>query len=220
MSKFQYRTQDILDKIPDGWNKITFDFYINKLMKLSISNSEDPLDIMDNNLDVVSLFLELPKEIIEQFPMSLIKQINNKLSFISEKPKRIKSSRYRWFENLNEPTYDDFVTFVKVSEQLEKGELDNFPLLIKIVLKDKLTEEEILKMPMDEVENGFFLLRKFSTNYLKSTMQDLQVKAITQKTNEMIDKMKAVEGTKFRTKLKILRETYKELMVSTSSPKK
>lgn len=213
--KFQYRTQDILDKIPDGWDKITFDFYLNKLMKLNITNSEDPLEIMDNNLELVALFLDLPKNIVEQLPMSLIKQINNKLSFISEKPKRIKSSRYRWFEDLNEPTYDDFVTFVKVSEQLEKGVMDNFPLLIKIVLRDKMTEEQILKMPMDEIENGFFLLRKFSMKFLKSTMKDLQVKIITEKTNEMIDKMKVVEGMNFRMRLKILNESYKELMGGT-----
>lgn len=211
-----YRAQEILDKIPDDWSQITFDFYLNKLMKIKIEQSEDPVVIMENNLQLIALFLDMPVEIVEQFPMTIIKQINTRLDFLAQKPKVAKTSKLKWIENMNEPTYDDFITFIKISEQLAKGELDNFPLLIKIVLKDKLSDDQILQIKMPEIEYGFFLLRKFSMKSLKSTIQGLQAKIIVQRTNEMMDQLAVVEGTNFKKKLKILRENYKRLTDFTS----
>lgn len=216
----QYTQKEILEMIPEGWYQITLDTYINKLMKLKVSESDDALEVMENNLKIATVFLDLDIKIVEQFPMTLIKNINDKLKFLSAKPKRMSNSKYNWVKNIEDPTYDDFITFIKVSEQIENKDLSNFPLIIKVVLKTKLTDEEIMKMPMDEVEHGFFLLRKYTLNYLKSTMKDLQVRVIAEKTNEIIDKMKAVEGMSFRKKLKIIRENYKELMAGTSLPKK
>ena len=216
----QYTQKEILEMIPEGWYQITLDTYINKLMKLKVSESDDALEVMENNLKIATVFLDLDIKIVEQFPMTLIKNINDKLKFLSAKPKRMSNSKYNWIKNIEDPTYDDFITFIKVSEQIENKDLSNFPLIIKVVLKTKLTDEEIMKMPMDEVEHGFFLLRKYTLNYLKSTMKDLQVRVIAEKTNEIIDKMKAVEGMSFRKKLKIIRENYKELMAGTGSVKK
>lgn len=216
----QYTQKEILEMIPEGWYQITLDTYINKLMKLKVSESDDALEVMENNLKIATVFLDLDIKIVEQFPMTLIKNINDKLKFLSAKPKRMSNSKYNWVKNIEDPTYDDFITFIKVSEQIENKDLSNFPLIIKVVLKTKLTDEEIMKMPMDEVEHGFFLLRKYTLNYLKSTMKDLQVRVIAEKTNEIIDKMKAVEGMSFRKKLKIIRENYKELMAGTSLLKK
>lgn len=217
--KKNYTQKEILDLLPENWSQIKFKTYL-ELMKLKVSIDEDPVEILNSNLEVCSLFLDLPTAIVEQFPMSTIKAMNNRLAFLSEKAKPIASSKYLWKTTITEPTYDDFITFIKVSEQINQGSLDNFPLLIKIMLKKEMTEEEILNMSMDEVEHGFFLLRKYSMNYLKLTMKDLTVKAIAMKTNEMIETMRGIQGIQFKTRLRILREKYKELTDGISSQKR
>jgi len=216
----QYTQAQILEMLPNGWQDITFDFYLNKLLKVKVIESEDPLDAMETNLEITSLFLDMPKDIVEQFPVSTIKKINEKLSFLSNKPGKKKVSMYRWKEDLEEPSYDDFITFIKVSEQINNNDLSNFPLLIKIILKDKMKEEDILQMKMDEVEHGFFLLRQFSMKYLKSTTKDFTVKMIIQKIEEMTNQMNQIEGIQFKKRLKVINEKFKELMDGTSLPKK
>lgn len=217
--KKNYTQKEILDLLPEGWAQIKFKTYL-ELMKLKVSIDDDPIEVLNSNLEICSLFLGLPTSIVEQFPMTTIKAMNNRLAFLSEKAKPTTSSKFQWKTSLTEPTYDDFITFIKVSEQINQGSLDNFPLLIKIMLKQEMSEEEILNMPMDEVEHGFFLLRKYSMNYLKHTIKDLTVKVIAQKTNEMIERMKEIQGIQFKKRLKVLREKYKELTDGISSQKK
>lgn len=217
--KYKYTQKEIVDSLPETWSEVKFKTYL-ELMKLKVNDSEDPLDIMNTNLQICSMFLNLPVEIVEQFPMSTIRAINKRLEFLSTKAKPKTNSKYIWKTNLIEPTYDDFITFIKVSEQINQADLSNFPLLVKIMLKSPLTEEEILELPMDEIEYGFFLLRKFSMNYLKTTIKDLTIKTIVMKTNEMMDQMDQIQGMQFKKRLKVIREKYKELTVGFSSQRK
>lgn len=220
-SKIKLSQIELLEMIPEGWHQITLDTYINKILKLKVSDSEDPIESMNTNIQLASIFTGFEEKIIEQFSMHTIKIINTKLAFLGKKPEKLKYPKYNWIANLEDPNYDDFITFIKVSEQIEKNDFTNFPLIIKVILKNKdISDEEIMKMPMDEVEHGFFLLRKYLLNYLKSTTKDLETKVIVLRTNEMIDKMKKLEGMPFRKKLRVINEKYKELMAGISSVKK
>lgn len=217
--KYKYTQGEILDKLPNSWSDIKFKTYL-ELMKVKVDGSEDPLEVIKTNIDICSLFLGLPANIIEQFPMSVIKAMNEKLSFLSERCKPVDKSKFVWKHQLMEPTYDDFITFVKVSEQLNAGDMSNFPLLIKVVIKSEVTDEQILDLPMDEVEYGFFLLRKFSMKYLQHTMKDLTAKMIMLRTNEMMDQMAQIQGIQFKKRLRVLKEKFKEHMDSISLLKK
>lgn len=218
--KQQLTTVEILNKLPNDWSEITFDFYLNKLLSLQITISDDPVDSMMTNIQIISLFTDLPVSIVEQFPVSVIKKCNDKLIFLSQKPKPLEKSKLIWKSELDEPTYDDFITFVKVTEQLSNNDYSNFPLLIKVMLKTKLTDDAILSLPMTEVETGFFLLRRFSLKYLKSTIKDLNSKLIVMKTNEMAEQMNQITGIQFKKRLGIINTKFKELMDFTSSRKK
>ena len=65
-------------------------------------------------------------------------------------------TKYRWIKKLDDPSYDTYITFMKVSEQLNSGDWSNFPLMIKTICLDPITDEEVMELPMDEVETAFF----------------------------------------------------------------
>lgn len=169
MSKtIELSRKDILDKLPSSWAEVTYSDYYDKILKI-IPEYEDNslLYAVDSYIKVASVFLDLSPEIIGEFPISIINDITGKLSFILSKPLPLKKPKYNWMTKVEEPKYESFILYLKVSEQLEKGDFSNLHLILKSICNDKLTDEEIFSMPMDEAETGFFLLRKSMVKYLK-----------------------------------------------------
>ena len=210
-------SNEILQKVPDNWQDLKLKTWIKMLdLKTYKPDLDDPLQDVFTSLQILSIVLDLPLNIVEKFPLTLIKDVNKRLEFLQGKPEKIKKSKYKWINSIEDPTYDDFITYVKINEQLSKGDYNNFVILIKTILRQELTEEEILEMPMSEVENGFFLLRKFLMKYLKSIEKDLQTTITIQKTMAVMEQM---QGMKFHKKLNLLKEKFKGLMGFTSSQK-
>ena len=215
----QLNSNEILAKIPGSWADVTLDMWINKLMKLKTytPDIDDPLTDVYISIQFISDITELPIDTVQHFPMELIKQSNRKLVFMSKgvdpnyKPKR------KWIKNIEDPTYDDFITFVNVSKQINDGDYSNFPLIIKTIIREPITEEEIMQMPMDEVNHGFFLLRQSLRKYLRSTTMDLEKKILIMKVNES---MEAMEEMTFSQKLKTIKRKFKGFMGFTFSQKK
>lgn len=194
MSKTIELTQtDILNMLPSSWADITLETFMNKFLPLRISDTDDVDDIfitMENSIKVASIFLNLQPDIIRQFPISTIKEINKKLLFLAEKPKPLEKSEYRWIKKIEEPSYDIFILYLKVSDQMAKEDFSNLPAIIKNICLDELNDEQILQMKMSEVETGFFLLRKCLMKLLQSTAHPL---VMDLEKNKMETKLKKIK---------------------------
>ena len=179
----EYTEQELLDKIPSGWNDLTLKMFVECLSTNQILESDDVSELketfsdtvieVENSIRIISMFLGMDKKIIEQFPISTITKMNTRLSFLVNKPEPLKNPKYKWITKIEEPDYNSFIVYLKVKEQLEKGSYDNIKLLVKQICLDELTDEQLDNLPMDEVETGFFLLRKSLMKYLKSMKTSL-----------------------------------------------
>jgi len=179
MSKtIELSRKDILDKLPSSWAEVTYSDYYDKILKI-IPEYEDNslLYAVDSYIKVAAVFLDLSPEIIGEFPITIINDITGKLSFVLTKPVPLEKTKYNWMTKVEEPTYDMFILYLKVNEKLEKGDFSNLHTVLKAICNDKLTDEEIFNMPMDEAETGFFLLRKSMVKYLKRMALSLALKS-------------------------------------------
>ena len=138
-----------------------------------LSPTTDPIIAVENSIEIASIFIGVEPKLLEQFPLQTIKKIHDKLMFLSKKPEPLKKTKFNWIKKLDDPTYDTYITYVKVSEQLSNGDFSQFPLIIKSICLDNLTDEEVMNLPMDEVETGFFLLRKSLKKFLEPTINTL-----------------------------------------------
>ena len=175
MNTIEITEKELLEKLPSGWNEITLSDFINKILNVEISEG-GILDSYENAIKVASSYLDFSIDIIERFPMPTIVKIHKKLSFLSKKPTPLKKPKWKPINNIEEYDYDTFVTFIKVNEQINKGDYSNFHLILQKATKDPLTKDQCDKMPMDEVETLFFLLRKTLMKYLKSSNHSLLMK--------------------------------------------
>jgi hypothetical protein len=210
----QLSSNEILAKIPGSWSEVTLDMWVNKLLKLKTytPDLDDPLTDVYVSLQVISDITGQPMDIVQQFPMGLIKEANKKLGFMSKgvdpgyKPKR------KWINKIEDPSFDDFITFVNVSKQLNEGDYSNFPLIVKTIIREPIGEEEILQMPMDEINHGFFLLRQSLKKYLRSTRRDLEREILVMKVNEAMEEL---QGMTFSQKSETIRRKFKGFMAGT-----
>ena len=201
----QYTEKEILELVPDSWNKVKFKFYQDHLLKLDMTPTQDPLEMLDRYCDIAAIFVGMSSDIVRQFPMTTINKITERLQFLNEKPKRLKETKYRWIKKLDDPSYDTYITFMKVSEQLNSGDWSNFPLMIKTICLDTITDEEVMELTMDEVETAFFFLRKSLLKSLEPTTNILI-------TRIMIERWKNKwKGRKFKTPFKKTSKNGKEI---------
>lgn len=167
----EYTGKEILDKLPSGWHQVKLQTYLDSLLKVKVIDKDEVDDVflgIENSISVASVYLDLDVDIIRSFPISLIREINLKLSFLNKKPAPLKKTKYKWIKEIEEPTYDTFILYLRVSELLRSGDYTEFPTIVKNICLDTLTKEQVLELPMDEVETGFFLLRKCLMKSLNS----------------------------------------------------
>jgi len=180
----EYSEKELLDMLPSGWNDITLEKFIKIITEVEVKEHGEDMFLLnlENSINISSVFIGLDTEIIEQLPLQTIKKMDNKLSFLSKRPEPKEVTIYKWVKEIDEPDYDSFIIYTKMAELLYKPEKEfkdmayqNLPLFIRKICLDKLTLTEINQLPMDEVETGFFLLRKSLRKYLKTLETPLQM---------------------------------------------
>lgn len=188
--------REILEKLPKSWSDITLYHYVNKLIKVNIHDTDEDGGVfipLENGIEVAATYLDLSPDILRKFPLETIKDINRQLNFLSGKPLPLEKTEYKWVTSVDDPTYDTFILYVKVTEQISKGDFSNFHLIIKAMCKDPITDIQMWNMPMDEVETGFFFLRRSLLKYLNSMIGSLKNKMIV---NQTVIRMKALMRSK------------------------
>lgn len=190
---------ELLAKLPSSWEDITLETYLNKLLHIKIEESEieaeDFIAGYENTIKAAAIFLDLTPEIVEQFPMSLINDITIKLGFLNQPVQPLEKSRYKWIKRIEDPSYDQFILYMKVTEQLKKSDFSNLPLIIKNICLDKLSDEEIMKLPMSEVNTGFFFLRKSLMKFLQSMQISLLMTIGKKETKRRLKKLISFKRT-------------------------
>lgn len=185
----EYKVDDILKKLPKSWSDVTLDDFINKMLTLEVSEDEY-LAGYENVIALSSLYLGLDVSIINEFPISVVRKMMEQFSFLNEKPKPLKRPKYKPIIEIDEISYDTFILFTKVSEQVSNKDYSNFPLLIRQSCKIDIPMDDIMKMPMDEVENLFFFLRKALMKYLAATGRSYLAKILMMSVKGSLMKIK------------------------------
>jgi hypothetical protein len=161
----------ILKKLPNSWNDITLkQFY--QLQQVEF-NSEDSTNGIDTTLEMASILSGIAIEEFESLPMSDIITIGNHLEFMVDKPKENNNTSLRW-KTIDSITYDNYVCYIRYSKDI----LNNYHTFIKDFSINKLTDEEILNLPITDVMNGFFLFRKNLTKYMKRLTWQTKIKIL------------------------------------------
>lgn len=182
----EIKQSELLSKLPQSWDEVTLDFYITHLLKLEEKDIKSVEDMYEDYINIASIYTEIPVEMIKKMPMVTVQLIHDRLSFLSQKPLKKEKSKYRWIKKIQDPDYDTFIFYLRAIEVMAAGNFDIMIDLIEKICVDKLSHEEIRKMPMSEVETGFFLLRKHLRRYSINSHNSLLRKAILMEAKEKL----------------------------------
>jgi hypothetical protein len=173
-------TKGLLEKLPSKWNDIKL-YQYKKISDLTINESDDPLDGVDNTLSVIASLLDIPVEELEALPMKNIQAMASKMAFIAEAPKPTGKSPMK-MKTIEQITYNDYVTYI----QLSSDPIHNMTQILKTFSTDGLSEEEIDGLGMEQAMNAFFLLRIIGKTYINSFTLRIKFKLIRVKIKEKI----------------------------------
>lgn len=164
------RLEEILKQLPSSWDEITLEQF-QKLTSVVIAEDPTiPFTGIDNTLGVISQLTGLSVDELENLPMIDLQRLAAKMSFITSAPSPAKKSFLEW-KKLEDITYNDFVTAL----QMQQDQFNNLHKYVKMFTTNKLTEEEVLQLPITEVHTGFFLFRKELKKYLKCSIRSQKV---------------------------------------------
>jgi hypothetical protein len=179
--------KEILEKLPSSWET----FLLEDFQKIaSIENIEQTslngkFDGVETTLNILEALTGLTRDELEGMPLSTLQKYSSKISFLQHQPVYEKRSSIEW-KSLEEITTNDFITY----NSLANNALPNLHYILKAFSKNKRTEDEILKMNMQDALNGFFLLRQKLQKFSKTTQRYLLLQLIKQKLKEKIQAFK------------------------------
>lgn len=172
-------TKELTEQLPGSWDEMYLKDYM-RLLDIQIKEHDPETDNLfvgvDNIIEVLSELTDISVDELESVPFHQIQPMVEKLSFILTPPEPLNQSTINW-KKLEEITYDNFVTFLKLSAD----PLHNLPQIIKGLAKDKWTDEQIANMSVTEAHTGFFFLRKYLRKYLKHTVFSLRATRLRQR---------------------------------------
>lgn len=165
--------KSIIDSLPSSWYEVSLKQF-QTLVTSEITETDDLFNGVTNTLEMVSKLTGIESKELENLLMRDITEIANKLSFTNEEPKPKKESIIVW-KKVDEITFNDFITFTQIDETKR---LENIHVFIKNFSTSKLSDEEILNLPITEVITGFFLLRKQLNKYLRSSIRSTTYRVV------------------------------------------
>lgn len=164
-------------QIIDNWQDLPFEKYL-QIKQLH----EKQLDILDEDIEYISLMTSLPTEEVRRIKFVDIQALKARTEFFAVQPDYTNAT-YKWkIKSLEDVTMDDYITFARANN----GDETNFASILTFMTKNGLTEDEILKMPTPEVLNGFFLLSKKLSKLINSSLLSLLWKEMKKKVTKKL----------------------------------
>jgi len=176
----------LLETLPKSWNDVKLKDYLRLTTLEDIDTPEgiitteldEHLTGIDTSLALLSKLLEVSTDELELIPMIQMLELINQVSFLNTLPEAGKSKLQ--LKKIDELTYSDWVAY----ENLMKEPFQNMAALLSIFDRDKKEPEYYLNLPMPDVINSFFLLKKNSVKYMKSLKVSLLKKIAKQRMKE------------------------------------
>lgn len=184
---------ELIEQLPSNWSELKLKDY-QKLVDVDITETTDDgaeLVGVENSIKVLSVLLDVPVDDLESMPLQHLGKLSQKIAFINEPPQPLKTSRIKW-KKPDEISYNDFVKF----QQVQDKPVQNLSEIIKAFAKNELTDEEVLDLGMDEVNTGFFLLRKELRQFTSNMKMHLVRKLIQKVAHQKWMKVKQVFSRK------------------------
>ena len=164
-NSWEKKPQYYYEVLPNSWDEITLAQF-QKLTSVIINEDGNMFDGMDNSISMMSKLLDISVDELEAMSMQDLAAMANKLNFMLTPPKEKATDLIKW-KKVDEISYNDYVSYIQSGDK----QLENLHVFIKNFSHTKLTEEEILRLPITEVINGFFLFRKELQKYLKASIR-------------------------------------------------
>lgn len=194
--------EEILQKIPGSWSEFKLKDYIRstqfeRLVK-STDDEVEALDIdVENMFRLIASIVDVPVETVRALSWADQKRAMDRLKFMDKEPGKKENCVLDW-KHPDDLSYADFVAFITLQEDM----FNNMPLLIQSMIKNKLSEDEIKELTMDEIHYGFFLQRRTYRKHRSHTLRCLAKRAIRQALKEMWQRLKRLFKARKRSKNK------------------
>lgn len=181
-------TKELIKSLPGYWEELKLKDYI-RLTDIQVKedNTDEFTGLfngMDNTIQVASILSGMEPNDLESLPMGDIGAIGAKLSFLSQEFIPSNKSSIKW-KDIEGCTYNDYITFLNLS----KDPIKNLTHIIKAFSKDKLTDEQVSNLSVQDVMTGFFLLRILVKKYLKRSIRYSKMKVMGQVIKETWKKL-------------------------------
>lgn len=176
--------EEIINKLPKDWSEFKLRDYLRVAqVETVVCASDDELDLFEakvaNSFILISALTDVPVDMISSMPWSEQRRAMEKLSFMNNEPGKKNEGLLDWKEP-KELKYDDFLTFIT-----SQHDPNNMPLIIKTLIKNEMSEDEILQLGMDEIHHGFFLLNRILKKHRSHTLRCLARRARRQALKEI-----------------------------------
>jgi len=167
--------KNIIEKIPTAWKDVKVKDF-EKLTELTIVEPDGKYNNLfvgiDNSVNVLSVFTGISAKELNSIPINEVIPLMNRLEFMKEMPQVNKKSKIKW-KNVDEITYGDYILYQQFGNE---DFFKNLHLLIPAFSKEKILEEDVLNMNLEDMHTAFFFLRKDVTKYQKHIQNYLKMK--------------------------------------------
>lgn len=192
---------EINNLLPKNWSEVSLKQYqkvlndvFNEEMENKTNEEEGILFATEINIKLIAALTGINEEKISELTLSEINSLASKLSFIKDFPKAEKTSVIAW-KNIEEITYNDYVTYVTYAKDGDKVVWQNMPIIMRAFSKTDLSNEEALSLSMDKVFTAFFLLQKKLRKSIHSMLVLCSLKVIKMKTKKLLSRFNRKKQT-------------------------
>jgi|GEM_PF-6020814 len=160
----------ITNELPSEWSQLLFEDYLYIMNNLTE-------DGVSNQYMILNRLTGLELDVLHSIPYVYLNPMLNKIRFVYTLyvPTGKEKSTLN-LKDYKEIVYDDFVTTIQ-SQNL----LTDLPTIIKVMSKDPLTIEQINKMNVKDLQEGFFLYRKKLKKSLKRSVHSMKRQILKEK---------------------------------------
>lgn len=177
---------EIKERLPNRWNDVSLEAY-NRILDVPLLTDED--DVADTILNLTAALINVPIDYIRSLQFNEVIEIIKQMNFIVEEIKPLKNPLDIMKKDMS-LSFDSFISLNQILSTPEKIPY-SFKDIVKMIVKEETTDEVILKLDMVSVYTIFFLFRKKSTRYMKTTIRYSLIKIIM---NQLLQKVKSILG--------------------------
>lgn len=175
----------MIERLPKSLKELNYKTWVAIINKIPTDKPEG-MDEIDwsrlVNLTSLSIMLGVIPNEIEQLRATKVTELIRAISYLDIEP-RPEKTRFK-VKQINEITYDEFVTYQK----LRLDQWNNLEAIFLLLVKD-VTKEDIINLSAYDAIQIFFCLNKSTQKFLKRLKYSTMLKLINQTPKLIVSKM-------------------------------